>query len=134
MKDAPRRLRQVWSSTRKGFGVNRFLPALLLVLSSAPATSVERYTEARISQVETSDLAIFVFLDMVSGDAPPVGNGGSNEPLSKPYLFLAISAEEVEARQHLLASAFVALAAGTVVRFRWDDANNRITHMLLRSN
>jgi hypothetical protein len=103
-------------------------------LGSAQALATERYTEARIKQTETSDTAIFVYLEVVSGDAPPTGNGGSNEPLTKPYLLLATSAQEFEARKHLLASTYVALTTGTTMRIRWDDANNRITHLLLRSN
>jgi hypothetical protein len=100
---------------------------------AGPALAVERYTEARIYQIETSDLGVFVFLQGVSGDAPPQGNGGSNEPLSKFYLILAGTPEDAEMRKTLIASAFVALTTNTVVRFRWDDATNRISHLLVRS-
>jgi hypothetical protein len=114
--------------------VNLKLIAISLLAGLAsPAFATDRYTEARIYQIETSDLGIYVFLQVVSGDAPPQGNGGSNEPLSKPYLILAASAQEIESRKTLIASAFVALTANTVVRLRWDDTNSRITHFLVRS-
>jgi hypothetical protein len=111
------------------------LATVALLLSSGPVLAVERYTEARITQLETNDAGMYVFLQVVSGDAPPVGNGGSNESV-KPYLILANSAEDVAARKHYLAAALVAMTTGTVVRFRWDDAGvnaNRVWVMLVRS-
>jgi hypothetical protein len=109
--------------------------ALLLVLSFVgPAMAVERYTEARIRQIETSEANVLVFLDVVSGDAPPVGNGGSNESI-KPYLILANSPESIASRKHLLANAWLAFTQRSVVRFRWDDAGanaNCVFVMLVR--
>jgi len=108
--------------------------ALLMSSFCGQVLAIDRYTEARILQIETSELGIYVFLQPVSGDATPAGNGGSNEPLSKPYLILA-DANNMAARKHMIASAHVALTTGTVVRFRWDDAGslpNLITHLLLR--
>lgn len=109
---------------------------LVLMFVCGTASATVRYTEARITQVETSDAGIYFFLQFVSGDAPPTGNGGSNEPVTKSYLILANSADDIPLRQHLLASGLVALSLGTVVRFRWDDAGpdpTLITHMLVRS-
>ena len=110
------------------------LAAVILMLASVPVLAVERYTEARITQFETNDAGIIVFLQVVSGDAPPMGNGGSNEAV-KPYLILASTAEDVAARKHYQAAALVAMTNGTVVRFRWDDAGvnaNRVWVMLVR--
>ena len=106
-----------------------------LVLSSSPAFAMaaDRYTEARVTQIETSDFGSYVYLQVVSGDAPRVGNGGSNEPVSKPYLILSASQQDSDARRPMIASAFVALNSGAVVRFRWDDTNSRITHLLVRA-
>jgi hypothetical protein len=101
--------------------------------ASTPVQAADRYTEARILQVETSDFGIYVFLQVVSGDAPPVGNGGSNEPLSKPYLIVSTSSQEAESRKAMLANVMVALTTGTTVRLRWDDTNARISHLLVRS-
>ena len=109
------------------------LIALALPVLPTSAVAADRYTEARITQIETSDSGIYVFLQIVSGDAAPVGNGGSNEPLSKPYLILSASQQDADARKPMIASAFVALNTGAVVRFRWDDTNSRITHLLARA-
>src|SRR5688572_853834 len=97
------------------------LATVTLLLSSGPALAVERFTEARITQFETSESGIILFLQVVSGDAPPVGDGGSNEAV-KPYLLLANSLEDIAARRHYQAAALVAMTTGSVVRFRWDDA------------
>jgi hypothetical protein len=111
----------------------RFVAGIALAAMCGNAMAADRYTEALVSQVETSDYGAYLFLQVVSGDAPPAGNGGSNEPLSKPYLILATSAQELESRKAWLAGVFVAMTSGTVVRFRWDDTTNRITHILVRS-
>jgi hypothetical protein len=108
----------------------------LLALACGTAAATERYTEARIFQIETSDASVVAFLEVVSGEAPPIGNGGSNESFSKPMLLLANSATDITARNHLLGSAFVAMTQGTVVRFRWEDAGTnagRVIVMLIRS-
>lgn len=106
----------------------------MILLVSGIANAAERYTEARILQVETSDNSIIVFLDVVSGDTPPHGNGGSNESI-KPYLLLANSPSDIANRNHVLATALMAHSAGSVVRFRWEDAGanaGRVVVMLLR--
>jgi hypothetical protein len=111
------------------------LATVALLLGSGPVLAVERYTEARITQMETGESVIWLFLEVVSGDAPPTGNGGSNESV-KPYLILANSLEDLNARKHYQAAALVAMTTGTVVRFRWDDAGvnaNRVWVMLVRS-
>jgi hypothetical protein len=117
-------------STRRGASA----AAILLTIICGPAFATLRYTEARIVQIETSDLGIYVFLEYVSGDALPAGNGGTNEPLSKPYLILADSSN-LPSRDHMIASAMLALTSNTMVRFRWDDAGSTpslISHLLLR--
>jgi hypothetical protein len=107
------------------------------LLSCGSAFAAERYTEARITQIEVSELNIMLFLSDISGDLPPSGNGGSNEPVViKHSLFLANSAEDIAARKHILAAALVAQAQGTMVRFRWDDTGPsayRFLVMLVRS-
>ncbi len=116
--------------------IRALVTAAVLMVSANLALADVRFTEARISQVESSDIGIIVFLQVISGDAPPTGNGGTNEPLTKSYLMLANSNEDANARKHLYAAALVALAQGTVVRFRWEDAGpnpSRITHILVRS-
>lgn len=108
--------------------------AVLSALGVAPAQAVERYTEARITQLEVSDNSIILFLDVVSGEAVPIGNGGSNES-NKPFLMLANSAADIESRKHILAAALLAQTQGSVMRFRWEDAGtnaNRIVVLLLR--
>jgi hypothetical protein len=115
--------------------VNLLAVAVALMSFTSPSTAAVRYTEARITQVETSDMGIYVFLSVVSGDLPPTGNGGSNEPLTKYYLMLANSVETIAARKHLLASALVGLTNGATVRLRWDDEGTNaylVTHMLVR--
>lgn len=107
--------------------------AALLAFAAGPLFAADRYTEARVYQVEASELGMYVYLQVISGDAPPVGNGGSNEPVNKPYLILTSSPQDLEARKALVTSAFVALTTGSLVRFRWDDTTNRITHLLVRS-
>lgn len=112
-----------------------WLAALSVALMAGSANAAERYTEARIFQIETSELGTYLFLEAVSGDAPPSGNGGTNEPLSKPYLLLARTAQEQDARKPMLACALVGLTQGTTLRFRWDDAGTTpylITHILVR--
>jgi len=111
--------------------------ALFLLLISASGTlfATERYTEARITQVDASEASIVLFLQVVSGDATPTGNGGSNESI-KPYLVLANTAETIASRKHLLSAGLLAMTLGTVVRFRWDDAvpaPGWIVVMLVRS-
>jgi hypothetical protein len=114
----------------------RYLLYLAFVAAwmATPAQAVERYTEARITQVDMSDNTIVLFLEVVSGEAVPVGNGGSNE-FNKPFLILAGTAADIEARKHFLAAALLAQTQGSIMRFRWEDAGvnaNRIVVMLLR--
>jgi hypothetical protein len=70
-----------------------------------------------LEQVETGETGIILFLQHVSGDGLPSGNGGTNEPGTKPYLMLANTVEGIAARKHLLANALVALTQGSLVRF-----------------
>ena len=110
--------------------------AAALALLNTAAHAVERYTEARIAQVETSDASIVVFLDSVTGDSPPIGNGGSNEAINKPHLFIANSATDIASRDHMLGSALLALSLGSMIRFRWEDAGanaGRVVVMLVRN-
>ena len=100
---------------------HRLTLLLLLISASGTAFATERYTEARITQVDAGEASIVFFLQIVSGDATPTGNGGSNESI-KPYLVLANTPETISSRKHLLTAGLVALTSGTVVRFRWDDA------------
>lgn len=114
-----------------------FLGVMVLAamsLEMAPAKAVERYTEARITQIDMSDNTIVLFLEVVSGEAVPIGNGGSNESM-KPFLMLASSAADIESRKHFLAAALMAQTQGSIMRFRWEDAGtnaNRIVVLLLR--
>ncbi|HEU5134645.1 MAG TPA: hypothetical protein VFU13_05835 [Steroidobacteraceae bacterium] len=115
---------------------SRSLILLAMMFACGPVSATIRYTEARITQIETSDLGIYVFMQVVSGDAPPTGDGGTNEAIAKSYLLIANSVDDFTARAHLLSSALVALTLGTVVRFRWDDAGPDaalITHLLVRA-
>jgi hypothetical protein len=109
--------------------------ALAAFLVAATASAAERYTEARIIQVETSDTAILVFLQVISGDTPPLGNGLTNQPGSQHWLYLAKSTEDIDKRKHLLASALAAQVTGSQVRIRWEDSGadlNRIVALLAR--
>lgn len=111
-----------------------FIAAGLLCFGSAHATI--RYTDAQIIEIETSDTQIFLFLQVLSGDAPPLGNGGTNSLPNRPYLTLANTAAEVESRKHMLAAALTAQTTGAVVRIRWDDASvtpDRVEYMLVRN-
>jgi hypothetical protein len=116
----------------------KYLRALtvLLVLTSGSAFATERYTEARITEVEANDTVVVVFLEVISGSAPPAGNGNTNDTIAKPYLLLTNSASDIANRKHLLSNALVALSAGSTVRFRWEDAGTnagRVIAMLVRS-
>jgi hypothetical protein len=107
----------------------------LTALFALPANAALRYTEAHISAIETHETTIYLFLDVVSGDAPPLGNAGTNEPGGRPYLLLANSATDILNRKHELAAALVALTQGSSVRIRWDDAGtyaNQVEYMLVR--
>jgi hypothetical protein len=73
---------------------NGSIVAGLLCFGSANATI--RYTEARIIEIETTDTQIFLFLEFLSDDAPPLGNGGSNSLPNRSYLTLANTAAEIE--------------------------------------
>ena len=108
---------------------------LMAFLAAATASAAERYTEARIIQVETSDNAILVFLEVISGDAPPLGNGLTNQPVSQHSLYVANSAADIANRKHLLASVLAAHTTGSQVRIRWEDSGvdaNRIVALLAR--
>jgi hypothetical protein len=105
-----------------------------LTFGVMPAQAVERYTDARITQLDMSDNTIVLFLEVISGEAVPIGNGGSNES-NKPFLMLANSAADIESRKHFLAAALMAQTQGSIMRFRWEDAGtnaNRIVVLLLR--
>jgi hypothetical protein len=111
--------------------------AAVLTLAAGTAGATERYTEARIIQIEASETAILVFLQLVSGDAPPLGNGLTNQPVNQHWLFLANSSSDIANRRHLLASALTAHALGSDVRIRWEDAGaeaNRIVALLSRES
>jgi hypothetical protein len=96
------------------------LAAFAFLAGAASAT--ERYTDARILEVESADDRITVFLTNVSGDNPPLGNGYTNLSPERPLLMIANSVADVSARRHLFAVALTAYTAGMVVRFRWEDA------------
>jgi hypothetical protein len=107
----------------------------LALLASTAVNATERYTEGRIIQVETSDVGVLVFLQLTSGDAPPLGNGLTNQPVSQHWLYLANSATDIGNRKHLLASALSAHAIGAPVRIRWEDSGmnaNRIVALLAK--
>jgi hypothetical protein len=77
--------------------------AVFLALSCCVnVLAAEQYTEAKIAQIEPGDASIYLFLDVVSGAPPPVGNSGSNESINKPYLALATTVADVASRQHFL--------------------------------
>ena len=102
----------------------------------AEAHATVRYTDARIIEIETSDQEIYLFLQVLSGDAPPLGNAGTNSMPERPYLFLATNPTEIETRKHMLASALAAHTTQAVVRIRWDDAStppNRVEYLLIRN-
>ena len=110
------------------------LAAGLLCVGTANAAI--RYTEARILEIETSDTQIYLFLELVSGDAPPLGNGGTNSLPNRHYLRLANTPDEINNRKHMLASALSAQTTGAVVRIRWDDASatpDRVEYLLVRN-
>lgn len=112
------------------------LMPLLLAILSAPLFAAEHYTEARITQIETGPTTVVFFVQVVSGDAFPTGNAGSNEPVTKSYVYLASSAEDVAARKHMLSNAFMALTKNSLVRFRWEDSGSTgayVVTMLVRS-
>jgi hypothetical protein len=105
------------------------------LLGAGGAQAAVKYTDAQIIEIETSDTAIYLFFQVVSGDAPPLGNGGTNSLPNRPYLRLANTAAEIESRRHMLASAIAAQTTGAVVRIRWDDASatpDRVEYMLVR--
>jgi len=68
--------------------------------------AVTRYTDARIIEIETSEQQIHLFLEVIGGDTPPSGNGGTNLPPDRPYVMLANTAEELAVRKHLLPRRF----------------------------
>lgn len=110
-----------------------FVALALLCFGSAHAAI--RYTEARIIEIEASDTSIYVFLEVLSGDAPPLGNGGTNSLPNRPYLTLATNATEVGSRKQMLSAAFLAYSTDSVVRLRWDDASvtpDKVEYMLVR--
>jgi len=102
--------------------------ALAFLASTASAT--ERYTNARIVEVECADDRITVFLADVTGDSPPLGNGYTNLPPERPSLMVANSVADVSARRHLFATALAAYTTGAVVRFRWEDAGTNAGRMI----
>jgi hypothetical protein len=107
----------------------------MLALAAGTASATERYTEARIIQIEASETAVLVFLQLLSGDSPPLGNGLTNQPVNQHWLFLANSSTDITNRRHLVASALTAHALGSEVRIRWEDAGtdaNRIVALLTR--
>jgi hypothetical protein len=109
--------------------------AAVLAFAAGTASATERYTEARITQVEASDTTILVFLQLISGDSPPLGNGLTNQPVNQHWLFLANSFTDIGNRRHLVASALAAHALGSEVRIRWEDSGadaNRIVALLTR--
>jgi hypothetical protein len=100
----------------------------------SPASAAERYTEARIRGIEAYDLNTVVFLEYISGDGLPQGNGGSNGA-NQPFLLLANSPADIINRKHFLAAALLAQAQSASVRIRWEDAGenaNRIIVLLVR--
>jgi len=106
------------------------------LLAAGTAQAVTRYTDARIVEIETGDEQIHLFLEVLGGDSPPLGNGGTNLTPNRPYLMLATSATEVTNRKHMLASALTAYSTGAVVRIRWEDATatpNRVEYFLIRN-
>lgn len=111
------------------------LAAVMTLAAAAAANATERYTEARIIQIETSESAVLVFLQLISGDTPSLGNGLTNQPASQYWLYLANSSTDITNRQHLLASALAAHARGSDVSIRWEDSGadaNRIVALLAR--
>ena len=109
--------------------------AALALFCFGSAHAAIRYTEARIVEIETSDTSIFMFLEVLSGDAPPVGNGGTNSLPNRPYLTLATNATDVGNRKQMLSAAFLAYSTDSVVRLRWDDASatpDKVEYMLVR--
>lgn len=63
--------------------IGKLLATVALFSYAGIEGATERYTEARIDQIETSEGAIIVFLEFLSGDTPPLGNGLSNQPTAR---------------------------------------------------
>jgi hypothetical protein len=106
------------------------------LLAAGAAQATDRYTDARILEIETGVQQIHLFLEVLGGDAPPLGNGGTNLLPNRPYLMLANTAAEIAERKHMYAAALAAHAAGAIVRIRWDDAAvtpNRVEFFLVRN-
>ena len=117
-------------------GLISFLAGCVMFACCSSAFATERYTEARITGIDCYDLNIVVFLEYISGDGLPQGNGGSNGAI-QPFLFLATSPTDITNRKHFLAAALLAQAQNASVRIRWEDAGanaNRIVVLLARAN
>jgi hypothetical protein len=113
-----------------------FLAGAVMFACLSSASATERYTEARITGIEAYDLNIVVFLQYVSGDGLPQGNGGTNGSIQS-FLFLANSPTDITNRKHFLATALLAQAQNASVRIRWEDAGanaNRIVVLLTRES
>jgi hypothetical protein len=117
--------------------LSRVILLVAISFGSGTAWTAERYTEARITQVESGDEQVVVFLQWQSGDSLPPGNGGSNEPGQKYFLYLAKSSTDIAIRRHFIASALAAMSNQSVARFRWEDTGTnagRVMYMLVRSD
>lgn len=110
--------------------IERLFATALFFSCAGIAGATERYTDARIAQVETSENTIIVFLEFLSGDTPPLGNGLSNQPTAHYWLYIAGASGEIPGRRHMFASALVAQSRSTDVRIRWEDSTNRIIALL----
>lgn len=113
-----------------------FLASCVMFACCSSACAAERYTEARITGIEAYDLNIVVFLQYISGDGLPQGNGGINGAIQS-FLFLANSPTDITNRRHFLATAMLAQAQNASVRIRWEDAGanaNRIIVLLTRGS
>ena len=111
-----------------------FFAGCLMFACCSSTFATERYTEARITGIEAYDQNILVFLQYISGDGLPQGNGGTNGTI-QPFLFLANSPTDITNRKHFLATALLAQAQNASVRIRWEDAGanaNRIIVLLAR--
>ncbi len=105
---------------------NVFKPVMLILGLSLAAFGGDKKTMAKITRIEMTSTAIYLWVSRIEGDAIPTGTAITFNQSASTYLTLAEGATEVNNTKHMLSAALTAWTVGAPTWFSWIGSNQKI--------